>query len=447
MPGGSSKTYTFWQDLGFLKYLNNDSTRFGDTFTRIAANATTRYDGPFAQGVSLAQHGDIEVPVNPVATVIGVPLDAMVSNLGRDNNGTSTLGGTDKVLSQGFTTGSEPGGYRLQGIGVNVEGSGNRVPDNATTVSVAVHIDSSGKPGAKLFDLIQSGRIRGGGAQLLRGAARHAAGTEHRLRPGLDAQRRRRAPLAADVERWRGRGRACRLQHRERALPGRRHGQPERGLGRLRAGDRAVHARARARQRHGTAGRPDVRRRPRHPGRGHLADCRRGRTAVHRRAGIRDRGVRLRLRVDPGRQRDRDRNPGGRRLAAVPARRGRLRPPDQGACLVCGPEGHAGAADQPAVRPDRRTRPAAVVSNDAGRQYGPDAVGHGGHQHGVRDGVQVGQARPGLRDLQRHDRPGGDSVEPDRLPSGPGGRLAAPTKARAVQSCSSLRTRPPSRSA
>ena len=198
VPGG--KTYAFWQNLvDYLKYLNDDSTRFGDTLSRVAGNATTRYDGPFAQGVSLAKHGDIDVPVNPVATVIGVPLDAMVSNLKGGNDGSVDLGGTNKMLSQGFTTGAETEGYRLQGIGVNVEGSGNRVPDNATTVSVAVHADSSGQPGAKLFDLISPGEYAAGELSFFeapRGARlepstdyvlvwTHNAGAEHRLQRTL----------------------------------------------------------------------------------------------------------------------------------------------------------------------------------------------------------------------------------------------------------------------
>ena len=37
--------------------------------------------------------------------VLGVPLHAMVQNLGQANDGYRTVGGTNKVLSQGFTTG------------------------------------------------------------------------------------------------------------------------------------------------------------------------------------------------------------------------------------------------------------------------------------------------------------------------------------------------------
>ena len=91
--------------------------------------------------------------------VFGEPLVAMVQNLGQTDNSYRSVGGTNKVLSQGFTTGPNSFGYRLQGIGVNIEGSddsnGNpQVPSEPTSVSVAVHADSSGKPGAKLFDLV-----------------------------------------------------------------------------------------------------------------------------------------------------------------------------------------------------------------------------------------------------------------------------------------------------
>ena len=58
------------------------------------------------------------------------------------------------MLTQGFTTGSDADGYELTGVGVELEGSGGNVPDGATSVSVSVHADSDGEPGAKLFDLV-----------------------------------------------------------------------------------------------------------------------------------------------------------------------------------------------------------------------------------------------------------------------------------------------------
>ena len=98
--------------------------------------------------------GDVAL-ADPLMAVLGEPLDAMVQNLGQTNNGYRSVDGTNKVLSQEFTTGSNEFGYRVQGIGVNIEGSGSNFPDNPTSVSVAVHdAYSNGKPRAKLFDLV-----------------------------------------------------------------------------------------------------------------------------------------------------------------------------------------------------------------------------------------------------------------------------------------------------
>ena len=119
---------------------------------RVAAADSDGIDDPAAAGVSFTGgKGDIALN-DPLMAVLGVPLHAMVQNLGETDNGYRTVGGTNKVLSQGFTTGSNA--YQLQGIGVNVEGSGGNVPDGPSSVSVSVHADSSGQPGAKLFDLV-----------------------------------------------------------------------------------------------------------------------------------------------------------------------------------------------------------------------------------------------------------------------------------------------------
>ena len=127
--------------------------------------------------------------------VLGVPLHAMVQNLGQTNDGYRSVGGTNKVLSQGFTTGSHAGVYVLQGIGVNVEGSGGNVPDGPASVSVAVHADSGGKPGAKLFDLLSPTEYAAGHSffeappgTTLEGSTSyvmvwsHLGGTVHRMR-------------------------------------------------------------------------------------------------------------------------------------------------------------------------------------------------------------------------------------------------------------------------
>ena len=115
-------------------------------------------DTPAADGAAFASDAIVGDGAwgggRPLMAVIGEPLDAMAQNLGQADNGYVELGGANAVLSQGFTTGSDGFGYRLQGVGVNIEGSGGNFPDDSTSVSVAVHADSGGKPGAKLFDLL-----------------------------------------------------------------------------------------------------------------------------------------------------------------------------------------------------------------------------------------------------------------------------------------------------
>ena len=160
VAGGSSKTYTFhWAD-DFYDYLDDDSgTRTGAVLMRVYGTSSGKTDTPTAQGVTLELHGGLDIGHaergRPLLAVLGVPLDAMVQNLGQTDDGYLPLGGaSSKAGSQGFTTGSDEFGYRFQGIGVNIEGSSSRFPSGPTSVSVAVHADSNGKPGAKLFDLV-----------------------------------------------------------------------------------------------------------------------------------------------------------------------------------------------------------------------------------------------------------------------------------------------------
>ena len=122
--------------------------------SRVAGADSDGVDSPAAAGVSLTgAKGDVELP-EPYMAVLGEPLDAMVQNLGQTNNGYRSVDSTNKVLSQEFTTGSNKFGYRVQGLGVNIEGSGSNFPDGPTSVSVAVHASLSGRPRAKLFDLV-----------------------------------------------------------------------------------------------------------------------------------------------------------------------------------------------------------------------------------------------------------------------------------------------------
>ena len=157
-----SNTYVFDWQFRFDRQNGNDTIdRIGAVLTRVQqvhSDADGKSDNPSAPGVSLGvgeSVADVD-QASPTAymAVHGVPLYAIVQNLGQTNSGYRSVGGTNKVLSQGFTTGSHADVYVLQGIGVNIEGSGGNVPDGSASVSVAVHADSGGQPGAKLFDLL-----------------------------------------------------------------------------------------------------------------------------------------------------------------------------------------------------------------------------------------------------------------------------------------------------
>ena len=156
-PQGSTVTggreYVFDQPVG--EDTGPENTRRRDAvLTRAGGAASRDVDDPAAAGVSFTGgKGDVAL-ANPLMALLGDPLYAMVQNLGQTGNSYASATATNAVLSQGFTTGPYAGGYVLQGIGVNIEGSGSNFPDGPMSVSVAVHADSSGKPGAKLFDLV-----------------------------------------------------------------------------------------------------------------------------------------------------------------------------------------------------------------------------------------------------------------------------------------------------
>ena len=147
-----SASYFFGQDTRVDPYLRKDAV-----LVRTWGIESAGPDRPMSPGVTLSGGpGDAAIGHHdiPFMAVLGEPLYAMVQNLGQTNSGYRSLGGTNKVLSQGFTTGSDADGYELLGIGVNIEGSGSNFPDGPTSVSVAVDADLSGRPGAKLFDLV-----------------------------------------------------------------------------------------------------------------------------------------------------------------------------------------------------------------------------------------------------------------------------------------------------
>ena len=151
---GSATKYEFYQDISSVNRMG------GVVLSRYGCTSSTEVDSPAATGVILGSEKHDFACDPPLMAVFGEPLEAMVQNLGQTDDPYLTVGSSNsKVASQGFTTGSDSFGYRLQGIGVNIEGSvdtdGNaQVPSGPTSVSVAVHADSNGQPGAKLFDLV-----------------------------------------------------------------------------------------------------------------------------------------------------------------------------------------------------------------------------------------------------------------------------------------------------
>ena len=174
----------------------DDITRRRDAILeRVAGAATDGVDDPAAAGVSFTGgKGDVAI-TDPYMAVLGEPLEAMAQNLGQTNNGYVSANATNKVVSQGFSTGNDTFGYRLQGIGVNIEGSGSNYPDGPTSVSVAIHADSDGQPGKKLVDLVSPTEYAAGhsffeappGTHLAPGTFyvlvwSHLGGTTHRLR-------------------------------------------------------------------------------------------------------------------------------------------------------------------------------------------------------------------------------------------------------------------------
>ena len=178
----------------YLIYEQYDTRPHGTTLTRVYNTTSDDDDPPTAPGVTLSDAvGDFDG--RPLMAFLGEPLDAMAQNLGQTNASHVSVGGaTNKVLTQGFTTGPNELGYRLQGIGVNIEGSSSSFPDDSASVSVAVHADSSGQPGAKLFDLVSPTEYAAGhsffeappGTNLAPNSSyvlvwRHLGGTWHRL--------------------------------------------------------------------------------------------------------------------------------------------------------------------------------------------------------------------------------------------------------------------------
>ena len=205
VPGGN--TYVLQWAAGQESFTNDDDKieRIGAVLHRsmhVDTAADGKTDEPSAAGSTLGKGGAISdsdaAGPTPFMVVYGVPLYTIVENLGQTDNGYVSVGGTNDVVSQGFTTGSRTGGYALPGIGVNIEGSAlsgdPQIPADASAVSVSVHADSNGAPGAKLFDLLSPTEYAPGhsffeaprGARLAPSTSyvlvwRHNSGANHRL--------------------------------------------------------------------------------------------------------------------------------------------------------------------------------------------------------------------------------------------------------------------------
>ena len=204
VAGGSLTTYTLKMDIKSIEGDTAGDTRGGIVTGRIFghdddAHDAQYYDTPMATGVTFSERGNIDLEI-PHMAVRGEPLHAMVENFGQTDNSYHGVDADNKVVSQGFTTGTKAGefAYRLVGIGVNIEGSDDmsvaQIPDGPDSVSVAVHADSNGQPGEKLFDLISPDEYAAGhsffeappGTALKPNTSfvmvwRHVSGTGHRL--------------------------------------------------------------------------------------------------------------------------------------------------------------------------------------------------------------------------------------------------------------------------
>ncbi len=193
-----SRDYKLQISIAPQSFDPNSSTYGGVILTRAFGNATDALDQPTG-GATFTDQGDVALDT-PMMAIEGEALYEVVSNFGQTDAGYLSLGGSAKVVIQGFKTGPDVNGYRFQGIGVNVEGSDSngtpQVPAGPGRVSVAVHYAlSDGKPGAKVFDLIDPDEFRPGhtffeapaGAELAPNVSyvmvwRHLGSTYHRLR-------------------------------------------------------------------------------------------------------------------------------------------------------------------------------------------------------------------------------------------------------------------------
>ena len=137
----------------YLIYEDFQSVPTGTALIRIFKTNSYNEDTPTAPGVTLSA-GLGSIFGMPLMAVLGEPLHALVSNLGQSDEAYVALeGSTQQSLLQVFDTGSNQKGYRLQGIGVRIEGSDKdgaaQIPDGPSSVSLALYRND-----VKQFDLV-----------------------------------------------------------------------------------------------------------------------------------------------------------------------------------------------------------------------------------------------------------------------------------------------------
>ena len=173
VPGGSSNTYNLDMTIGSIAG-DAPFSRGGVVLTRVlgiqesdSVHDPDYYDAP-AGGVTFGQTSGSDVIMQvPFMAIVGEPLNAMVDNFGQADNGFVSVHETTSVVAQGFTTGDGDYAHRLQGIGVNLEGSTNedsirQVPGGPDSVLVSIYASASGRLSEKLFDLISPDRYQPG---------------------------------------------------------------------------------------------------------------------------------------------------------------------------------------------------------------------------------------------------------------------------------------------
>ena len=194
------KEYVFDQPIGSDS--GDENTRRRDAvLERVAGAASDGVDSPAAGGVSFTG-GKGDVAINdPYMAILGEPLDAMVQNLGRPT--TAMRLPTPPTLCCRRDSRPVPpfSATGCRGSASTSKAPAATIPDGPTSVSVAVHADSSGQPGAKLVDLVSPTEYAAGHSFFEAPPGTVTWRRALQLRAGLAPPRRHRAQVAADLER------------------------------------------------------------------------------------------------------------------------------------------------------------------------------------------------------------------------------------------------------